>query len=40
MKRFDATHIALMVGDGEPDEFFGFLKTLGYFKITDVKIRR
>ena len=40
MKGYDATHIALMVGDGEPDEFFDFLKTLGYFKITDVNIQR
>jgi len=40
MERYDATHIALMIGDGEPDEFFGLIKTLGYFKITDVTIRK
>lgn len=36
---YDAGHITLGVGDGDPDEFFGILSTLGYFKIAKVKIQ-
>jgi hypothetical protein len=35
---FDAGHIALAVGDGEPADFLGIVSTLGYFKIDKVVI--
>jgi len=31
-----AGHIALAIGNGEPDDFFGMVSTLGYFEIEDV----
>ena len=40
LRHFDAGHIALTAGDGNPDEFFGIIRTLGYFRIASVKVRR
>lgn len=37
MAGFDAGHIALAVGNGEPDEFFGMLNMLGGFRIAAVE---
>ena len=38
--RFGAGHIALTAGDGEPDEFFGVIGTLGNFKMVKVTVAR
>ena len=35
--QFDAGHIALSVGSGDPDEFFDTITILGHFKITGIK---
>ncbi len=35
---FDAGHIALATGDGDPEDFFSILSTLGYFKIAAVEV--
>ena len=37
---FDARHIALGAGDGAPEDFFGALGTLGYFKIARIDVRK
>ncbi|HUU59713.1 MAG TPA: transglutaminase-like domain-containing protein [Phycisphaerae bacterium] len=37
---FDARRIALAAGDGAPEDFFGALGTLGYFKIARVDVRK
>jgi hypothetical protein len=37
-KGFDAGHIALAIGNGEPADFFGVVSTLGYFNIEKVII--
>lgn len=37
---YDAGHIALAVGDGEPGDFFNLAATLGQFKIEKVAISR
>ncbi len=37
-KGFDAGHIALAIGNGEPVDFFGMVSTLGYFNIEKVII--
>jgi hypothetical protein len=34
---FDAGHIALAAGDGDPDNFFNLVNTLGNFKITQAQ---
>ena len=36
---YDAGHIALAVGDGEPGDFFNLAATLGQFKIEKVVVR-
>jgi len=38
--RYDAGHILLGSGDGDADSFFAICKTLGAFRITDVRVRR
>jgi len=40
MDGFDAGHIAMVAGDGNLDEFFGMISTLGNFKITKVEVER
>jgi len=40
LRGFDAGHIALTVGDGEPVDFFGILGTLGNFRIAKVAVKR
>jgi hypothetical protein len=37
---YDAGHIALAVGDGEPGDFFNLAATLGQFKIERVVVRK
>jgi hypothetical protein len=37
---YDAGHIALTAGDGNPDDFFGIISTLGCFRIAKVTIQR
>ena len=37
---YDAGHIALAVGNGEPADFFNIATTLGQFKIEKVKVNR
>ena len=37
---YDAGHITLTTGDGSPDDFFGIISTLGYFKIAKVTIQK
>lgn len=37
---YDPGHIALAVGDGAPEDFFGLLSTLGQFRIDKVEIHR
>ncbi len=37
LKAYDAGHIALAAGDGEPSDFFGVVNTLGNFRITKAK---
>ncbi len=37
---YDAGHIALAVGDGEPADFFNLAATLGQFKIERVVVRK
>ena len=39
-KGFHAGHIAFTAGDGDPEEFFGVVNTLGCFKIMKVTIER
>ncbi|MDD5326887.1 MAG: transglutaminase-like domain-containing protein [Phycisphaerae bacterium] len=39
-KGFDAGHIALAVGNGEPMDFFNLVTTLGQFKIDKVIVHR
>ena len=39
-KGFDAGHIALAIGNGEPIDFFNLAATLGQFKIDKVTIDR
>jgi transglutaminase-like putative cysteine protease len=36
---FNAGHLALATGDGDPEDFFGLINTLGYFKIIAVQQR-
>ena len=35
---FDAGHIALSLGDGDPMSFFGLVNSLGFFTIAEVRI--
>lgn len=35
LKTFDAGHIALMAGDGDPSDFFAVVNTLGNFRIAE-----
>ncbi len=35
---FDATHITLATGNGDPADFFSALTTLGYFKIEKIEL--
>ncbi len=37
---YDAGHIALAVGNGDPGDFFGMATSLGQFKVEKVEIRR
>jgi hypothetical protein len=37
---FDAGHIALAMGDGEPADFFNIATTLGRFRIEKVVVNR
>lgn len=37
---FDAGHIALCIGNGEPEKFFGTLLSLGYLTVTKVDVAR
>lgn len=37
---YDAGHIALAVGSGDPGDFFGMASSLGQFKVEKVEIRR
>jgi len=37
---YDAGHIALAAGDGDPTEFFGLVNTLGYFTIAKVRVEK
>jgi hypothetical protein len=39
-KGFDAGHIALAIGNGEPVDFFGMVSTLGHFNIEKVIIEK
>ncbi len=39
LRGFDAGHIALDVGDGDPSDFFGLATTLGCFKITKAEVK-
>jgi hypothetical protein len=39
-KGFDAGHIALAIGDGEPAEFLNLAATLGQFKIDKVVVEK
>jgi hypothetical protein len=39
-KGFDASHIALAIGNGEPSDFLNLATTLGQFKIDKVTINR
>jgi transglutaminase-like putative cysteine protease len=34
---YDAGHIALFAGDGDPSDFFGVVNTLGNFRIAEAK---
>ena len=40
LKSFDAGHIALVAGDGDPSDFFAVVNTLGNFRIAEAKRRR
>lgn len=40
MQGFDAGHIALAVGNGNPEDFFQILTSLGYFRIAKVTIEK
>ena len=40
LKGYDARHIALAVGDGDPKSFFGLVSALGYFKIAGVQVEK
>jgi len=37
LKTFDAGHIALVAGDGNPSDFFAVVNTLGNFRIAEAK---
>jgi transglutaminase-like putative cysteine protease len=37
---YDAGHIALAVGNGDPGDFFGMATSLGQFKIEKLEVRR
>ena len=37
---YDAGHIALAVGNGDPGDFFNMATTLGQFKVDKVEVRR
>ena len=37
---YDARHIALSVGNGNPAEFFGLVSLLGQFTIADIKVTK
>ncbi|MHC4497793.1 MAG: transglutaminase-like domain-containing protein [Planctomycetota bacterium] len=37
---YDAGHIALAVGNGEPADFFNLVSTLGHFKIDEVVVNK
>ncbi|KKL77106.1 hypothetical protein LCGC14_2038190, partial [marine sediment metagenome] len=39
-KGYSPGHITLLVGDGELDEFFGIISTMGNFKIAKVEVTR
>jgi hypothetical protein len=39
LKSYDAGHIALSAGDGDPSDFFGVVGTLGNFKIVEVTVK-
>jgi len=39
LKGFDASHIALSFGDGDPSYFFNLINSLGSFAITDINVR-
>lgn len=38
--RFDAGHVAVVAGNGNPEGFFKAINTLGYFKIAKIEIAR
>jgi len=40
LRAYDAGHIALAAGGGDPEDFFSVIGTLGYFKIVDVSVKR
>jgi len=40
LRGYDAGHLAMSAGAGDPEEFFGILGTMGYFKIVGVSLRR
>ena len=40
LKGYDARHIALAVGNGDPKSFFGPVSALGYFHIQDLQIEK
>jgi len=40
MKGFEAGHIALAVGNGNPESFFQMLTSLGYFRIAKVDVQK
>jgi hypothetical protein len=35
---YDAAHIALAIGDGSPEDFFGIVSMLGYFTIARIEV--
>jgi hypothetical protein len=39
LKAYDAGHIALSAGDGDPSDFFGVVGTLGNIKIVEVTVK-
>jgi len=40
LEGFDARHIALCCGDGDPAGFFNLATTLGYFQIAEAKVEK
>jgi len=40
MRGYDAGHIAMVAGDGDLDEFFGTISTMGNFRVTKVEVER